>query len=346
LEELAEASLSISLKKNSMSFYQCQKCKRSWAYPIKECIFCFEPLIKMQSNQMKVIACSRVSIPTLLHPIVPYYALIIEDENGYRYAHKSMTEKNIGEEINYTSNENAVAIWRNKYDFTETIEKVISLTSSIKENSKILILPTLISPNHPYLRENTSPEFLDAILSIILQKTKDVKIVGQSFNDVPVELSAQKSGLLDICLKYGITPIDLGKTNFVKQNKIEVSEEALNADLILNIPIMKIGKSSATENIFKLVSKTNYSSLKYLDSEQTITDGLNELFLNKTFTIAEADVVQGKDTFNRYLGLVLAGKNYLNLDSVFDEITINKKTNNIPTVGREIKEVQHNAELL
>jgi hypothetical protein len=42
----------------------------------------------------------------------------------------------------------------------------------------------------------------------------------------------------------------------------------------------------------------------------------------------------------------LSGKNYLNVDSIFDEITINKKTNNISTVGREIDEVQHNAELL
>jgi hypothetical protein len=329
-----------------MSFYQCQKCKRTWAYPIKECPFCLIPLTKTQSDQMKVIACSKISIPTLLHPKVPYYGLIIEDENKNKYAFKSMTEKNIGEEISFTSNENAVAIWRNKYDFAEAIEKVISLISPIKKDSKILILPTLTSPNHSYFRENTSPEFLDAILSIILQKTKDVKIVGQSFNDTPIELSAQKSGLLDVCLKYGITPIDLGKTNFVKQNKIEVSEEALNADLILNIPIMKIGASSATENISKLVSKTNYSSLKYLDSEQTIIDGLNELILKKTFTIAEADVIQGKDTFNRYLGLILAGKNYLNVDSIFDEITMNKKANNIPTVGREIEEVQHSAELL
>jgi len=331
-----------------MSFYQCEKCKRTWQYPIKECPFCFESLVKIQSNQMKVIACSKVSIPTLLHPKIPYFTLVIEDENGNRYAHKSVTEKNIGEEVNFTPNDNAVAIWRNKYDLQEAIEKVIALIGGlqIKKDSKIIILPTLISPNHPYLRENTSPEFLDALLSIVIQKTKDIKIVGQSFNDIPIEFSVQKSGLLDVCLKYGIMPVDLGKAGFTKQGKLEISEELVGAELILNIPIMKIGKNSATENTLKLLSKTNYSSLKYLESEEAIIEELNKSILDKTLTVAEADIVQGRDKFNRYLGLVLAGKNYLNVDSIFDEITINKKTNNISTVGREIDEVQHNAELL
>lgn len=331
-----------------MSFYQCQKCKKTWAYPIKECPFCFESLVEVQSNQMKVIACSKVSIPTLLHPEIPYFVLVIEDENGNRYAHKSITEKKIGEEISFTPNDNAVAIWRNKYNPLEVIEKVIALIGGlqIKKDSKIVILPTLVSPNHPYLRENTSPEFLDAVLSIVAKKTKNIKIVGQSFNDIPVEFSAQKSGLLDVCLKYGIMPVDLGKAGFTKQGKLELSEELVDTEMILNIPIMKIGKISAAENTLKLLSKTNYSSLKYLESEEAIIEELNKLILDKTLTIAEADIVQGSDKFNRYLGLVLAGKNYLNVDMIFNEITLNKKTNNISTVGREIKEVQHNAELL
>ena len=243
---------------------------------------------------MKVIACSRVNIPTLLHPEVPYFVLVIEDENGNRYAHKSVTEKKTGEEINFTTNDNAVAIWRNKYDLLEAIEKVIALIGGlqIKEDSKILILPTLISPNHSYFRENTSPEFLDAILSIVVQKTKNIKVVGQSFNDIPIEFSAQKSGLLDVCIKYGIMPIDLGKISFTKQGKLEISKELMGADMILNIPIMKIGKISATENTFKLLSKTNYSSLKYLESEEAVIEELNKIILDKTFTIAEADVVQ------------------------------------------------------
>lgn len=331
-----------------MSFYLCKKCNKTWHYPIKECPFCFELINKIESNQMKIIACSKVSIPTLLHPKVPYFSLLIEDENGNKYAYKSITERKTGEEIFFSPNNNAVAIWRNKYDFEEAIEKVIDLINGllINENSNILILPTLISPNHSYFRENTSPQFLDAILNIILKKTKNIKIGGQSFNDIPIELSAQKSGLLEICLKHDITPIDLGKTDFIKENKLEISKEAMDADLILNIPIMKANKSSATENMIKIISKTNYSALKYLHSEELIINELNEIILNKTVTIAEADVIQGQDKFNRYLGLVLASNNYLNVDNVFNEIIMVKEASNIPVVGRDIKEVQHDIKRL
>ncbi len=339
-------------------FYKCLKCNKTWPYNIKKCPFCFEEIIKVQSNEMKILACSKINIPTLLHPKVPYFTLLVEDENNNKYAYKSSTEKKIGEKITYNKEDNAVAIWRKKYDSEEAIRKTLDLINNpIQENIKILILPTLISPNHEYFRDNTSPNFIDSVLKIILEKTpkENIKIIGQSFNDVPIEASAQKSGLLDACLKYNIIPEDLSKDIFIKQNNLEISEQAINADLIINLPIMKIGKISATENLFKLLSKNSYSALKYLHSEpeEIIIKQINETFSNKVLTIAEADNVQGIDKFNRYLGLVLASKNYLEIDKVFDILTMNKKShrvleniniNNISIVGRDIEEVQHNTE--
>lgn len=339
-----EVLLFIFLKKYNM-FYQCPKCKKTWNYPIKECPFCFENLIKIKSDEMIVIACSRVNIPTLLHPKIPYFVFIIEDENKNKYIFKSTKERKVGEKISYDSINNGVAIWRNKYNFEEPIEKTLKLiNSSIKENSNILILPTLISSDHEYLRKNTSSGFLNAVLNIVLQKTKNIKIVGQSFNDTLIEFSVQKSGLLDICLKQGITPQDLSKKNFIKQNDLEISEEALNSDLIINLPIMKMEKNSATENIFKLLSKNNYFVLKYLYSEKLIAEKINKIMGGKILTIAEADVVQGPDKINRYLGIVLTSRDYLKLDKVFNALTMNKNIDDISIVGRSIEDVQHNIE--
>ena len=332
-------------------FYKCLKCNKTWPYNIKKCPSCFEEIVKIESNEMNVIACSKINIPTFLHPNIPYFVLLVEDENNNKYVYKSFTEKKIGEKVSYDKIDNAVAIWRKKYDFEEAIRKTLDLINNpIQENTKILILPTLISPNHEYLRENTSSDFIDSVLKIVLEKTpkENIKIVGQSFNDVPIEASAQKSGLLDTCLKYNIIPEDLSKDVFIKQNNLEISEQAIKADLIINLPIMKIGKISATENLFKLLSKNSYSALKYLQSEpeEIIIKQINETFSNKVLTIAEADVVQGIDKFNRYLGLVLASKNYSDIDKVFDVLTMHKDIdiNNISIVGRDIKEVQHNTE--
>ncbi|MDD3170233.1 MAG: DUF362 domain-containing protein [Candidatus Pacebacteria bacterium] len=340
-------------------FYQCKKCNRIWNYPIKKCPFCFEDLIKMESKKAKVIGVSKVNIPTIQHPHFPYYALVLEDENKNKWAHKSTKEMNINEEMIFSpsSDKEAVALWRIKYDFNEAIEKVVNLLDGLKlkEGLKILILPALVSPSHAYFRDNTSPEFLNAVLDFLVKKKPEIKICGQSFDDIPIEASAQRSGLLDVCLKYKITPLDLSQSNFVKQNKLEISEEALNADLILNLPILKMGRAAAAENLLKLLSKNNYLGLKYLDSEETIVSEVNQALADKIVVIAEANVVQRPDKFTKFLGLVLAGQNSLNLDKIFDEIIMSKNPcpllqnlniENIPLVGRELKEFQQNAEIL
>jgi len=333
-------------------FYQCKKCNRTWNYPIKKCPYCFENLVKMESGKIKVAGVSKVNIPTLLHPHFPYYALVLEDENKNKWAHKSTKEKRVDEEMVFSpsSDKNAVAIWRIKYDISEAIEKVIDLLNglSLKEGVKVLVLPALNSPSHAYFRDNTSPEFLDAVLDFLNKKKVEIKICGQSFDDIPIEASAQRSGLLDVCLKYKITPLDLSKSNFVKQNKLEISEEALNADLILNLPVMKMGRAAASENLLKILSKTNYLGLKYMDSEEAIVAEINQALADKIAVIAEADVVQRSDKLTKFLGLILASQNNLNLDKIFEKITADKDVDveTIPLVGRELKEVQQNAEIL
>ncbi|GAI57635.1 unnamed protein product, partial [marine sediment metagenome] len=107
-------------------------------------------LERLLAKTVKVIGVSKVNIPTLLHPKVPYFVLVLEDEKGNKWAQKSIKEYKIGDVVEYESSrdKNAVAIWRIKYDVLEAIEKVIELLGGLGINpqTKILILPTLISP--------------------------------------------------------------------------------------------------------------------------------------------------------------------------------------------------------
>jgi len=337
-----------------MPFYKCTKCQKSWQYPIKNCPYCLSGLDKIKSKKAKVFAVSKVNIPSLTHPKVPYFALILEDENGYKWAHKTIKEYRVGEELVFDKDADAVAIWRIKYDLSEAILKVTELLNfKLNENQTVLILPTLILPSHAYLRENTSPQFLEAIINYLLENNiKNIKVASQSFNSIPIEASAQKSGLLDVCLKNNITPLDLAKTKFIKQGNLEVSEEILNADLVLNLSALKIGKTEATSNLFKVLQKENYAKLKYLSPEKEIANNLNSL-LSNILTIGDAKAVQRSNKINTYLGLVLASKNTLKLDRIFNEITIANKTpelvkdwklEDIKIVGRDIQEVKYNAE--
>jgi len=373
-------------------FYQCPKCKKTWQYPIEKCPECFLNLERLKSNgKIKVIGISKVNIPSLFHPKVPYFVLVLEDEMGNKWVQKSIKEYKIGEEFKTESNldKNAVAIWRLKYDILEGIEKVVEFLGGLKIDSKtkILILPTLISPKHPFLAENTSPQFLEKTIQYLIQKgakSENIKVAAQSFDDTPIEASAQKSQLLQVCQNFKILPLDLSKDNFVKKaphhfvketrkqkrvnkgkniplNKesllqsgggFEISEEIFNSNLVINLPILKIGQASASKNILKFLKKENYLGLKYLSSDKEIFESLNKALPNY-LTVAEGNAVQRSDGFTTFLGLILASFNPLNLDRVFTEIAMIKdlpeslkgvKIENIPVTGRQIEELKYDLE--
>jgi len=335
-------------------FYKCPKCKKVWQYPIERCPECFLDLEKIRSKKARVIGISKVTIPSIFHKKVPYFVLVLEDENENKWVQKSEREYKIGDEfeIEKATNKNTVAIWRVKYDFLEAIEKVIEILGglNLNSNSKVLILPTLVAASHSYFRDNTSPEFLDAILKFLFQvgiKPANVKVCAQSFDEVEIGVKAQKSGLLDACQKNKVLPADLAQKNFVKKGNLEISEEIFKADFVLNLPILKTGKVSASENLLFFLKKENYLSQKYLSSEEEIFENLKKN-LPEYLTIAEADKVQDKEGFVQYLGLVFSSFNSQNLDRVFSEIVKEEKLpeilkeikiEEIPVLGRKIGEV-------
>jgi len=362
-------------------FYYCPKCKQTWQYPIEKCPECFSELKKEESQMLKVSGVSKTNIPTILHPKVPYFILLLEDEKGRKFVQKSEKEYKIGDEfkIEKAKNKSAVAIWRMKYNLEDTLTKLIGLIGEIKLNSetKVLILPTLAFPAHPYLRENTSPEFLKAVISYLFQKgikPQNIKVAGQSFDEIPIEGSVQKSGLLSVFQELKVSPFNLAEGNFIKKNKFEISEELSKNDLILNLPLMKADATlkvkGALFNLLKLLKKENYLSLKYLSSDEEILQELrNNLPTSNTsparnaastagwrsdagwpeiLTIAESYKVQRKDKINTFLGIYLASFNPLNLDRVFAEIIMSELPDylksigieEIEIVGRQIKEVQ------
>lgn len=350
-----------------MIFYRCSKCKNTWQYPIPKCPNCFSKLERILSKKIKVRGISKVTIPTILHPKVPYFVLVLEDEEKRRWVQKSIKEYKIGEEFKIEKNErkDTVAIWRVKYDIETAIETIFGLISPLKVNqaTKILILPTLTSPKHPYFAENTNPQVLDSLIKYLVKigaKSENIKVAGQSFDEIPIEASAQKSGVLKICSKNKTLPLDLAKTNFLKKEKdnlpLEISEEVLKTDLLINLPILKLDSKfkikGALFNTTKLLKKESYLSLKYLYSEEEIIEKLQDI-LPEYLTVADGIFIQKTTGFTTFLGILLASFNSFHLDWVFAKIAMIKdlpeylkrfKIEDIPTAGREIEEIQYDIE--
>jgi uncharacterized protein (DUF362 family) len=308
----------------------------------------------VKSKKAKIIGGGKTTIPSIFHQKVPYFVYVLEDENKNRWIQKSEKELKIDEEIKIekAKSKDSVAIWRVKYDFFEAIEKLVEfLDVKFEKNLKILILPTLIKDSHFYFRDNTSPEFLEAVIQFLIEngvEPKNIKVCSQSFDEVEIEKKAAKSGILEVSQKQKVILFNLAKGNFVKKGDLEISEEVLKVDLILNLPILKIGKAISCENLFFLLKKENYLAQKYLSFEAEIFEKLKSQ-IPEVLTIAEANRVQDKNGIVHYSNLALASFNPKNLDRVFCEITKEKelpemvkevKIENIEILGRKIGEVE------
>jgi len=341
-------------------FYQCSKCKRRWQYPIAECPYCLIPLDKAEGSTVTVRGAVKVAIPTLFHPNVPYHVLVLEDGAGNMWGYKSEKEYKIGDEFSVepNSDKNAVAVWRVKYEPREAIEKVLNLIGGVNigADSKVAVLPTINSPSHSYFRDNTSPDFLEAVLRLLLDcgvKKENITVGAQSFDELPAGAAAQKAGLVEVCTKLGIMPLDLATGEFEMFGQLEVSKPVLEADLVIDLAMEKMGAANATANILKSLKKQCYLGQKYLSSEAEIAAKLEPVISNLV-VIGEAENVQRSSKITAFMGLVLAGRSARNVDRIFNEIAKSFKLPeilkdidpmSIAVVGRTIKETQYQAEI-
>lgn len=349
-------------------FYQCPNCKNTWQYPIEKCPECFLRLQKLESKNLKVIGVSRVIITSPMHPKVPYFVLLLEDEKRNKFIQKSMREYKIGDKLEFkiSENKNSVSIWRVKYDVFEAVKKVVSLIGGLKINdsSKILILPTLVSVAHPHERENTHPEVLRELIKYLVEKgvkRENIKVGGQSFTETPIEAMAKKTQLLSVCSENQVDFLDLGKRDFrrIEKNNLvfEISEEVFKNDLVINLPILKLdsklGVKGALENLLRFWKKESFLGQKYLYGDEELILKLKEV-LPQILTVADGTIITKSSGQAIILDLILASFNPLNLDRVFAEIAMIPlpdylklaKIEEIPISGREIGEVQWQLEKL
>ncbi len=83
-----------------MAWY-CSKCKKEWVHDVLKCTFCGLDLEKM-TEAGKVIAVTKVMVPSPEHPSSPYYNAVVEDSLGFKKIVKSETEPHLGKELNKT----------------------------------------------------------------------------------------------------------------------------------------------------------------------------------------------------------------------------------------------------
>ncbi|MAE43073.1 hypothetical protein CMO93_04830 [Candidatus Woesearchaeota archaeon] len=351
----------------------CEKDNKKWLYPVEKCIYCKGPITKQKGNDIKVIGITRVSIPSPMHPVIPYNVLLLEDEHGNRIPKKTMKNYKIGDEykVEKAKTDEAVVITKIKYDIGEALEESLELLKSydVGENDKVLIKPSIIEPAYPYQTVNTNPRLLNEIIVSLKKKgVKDIIIAEQAMIGNDVMAAAKKAGILEVCKKHSVLFIDLSKADCVEKNEegfnFRIAKEVMERKII-NVPVMKtnsqIGISGAVENMIRLADEGTQKRMFSEDIEKTLPKLLK--VLPSFLTIGDATIGmhgQGPTLLGEpaFLNMILVSKDAVALDTVFSEMgmlkmpdylkaaaeigTGNDNTKNMEIVGDELEAIKFN----
>ena len=335
----------------------CEKCSKKWIYPVEKCVYCKDSITKQKGAKIKVVGITKVTIPSPMHPIIPYNILLLQDEFGNRVPRKTMKEYKIGDEfvLQKAKTKDAVAVVRTKYDIYEAIKEATGLLNGVELNAddKILIKPSIIAAAYPYQAVNTNPDFLNALLAVLFElgiKKENVIVAEQALIGSDVADAASKSGILEVCKKNGVEFADISKGPFEEVEsdgfKFRIFKEVMNRKVI-NAPIMKtnfqLGISGALENLSRLADEKTQREMYFDGIEKTLPKLAKAV--PDVFTIADAtNGMQGQGPLAlgepAFLNLVLASSNAAALDSVFCGITMLEIPSGSLIKGIDIKNVE------
>lgn len=316
--------------------WKCNNCDIVWIYPVKKCVHCKGVVVKVKTSKMKVIGITKVTIPSPMHPIVPYNVILLEDEQGNRMPRKTMKDYELGEDFieEKAQSEGAVSIVKVKYDIYDSMEHALQLINfNLEENSEVLVKPAIIFPAYPYQAINTNPKIVDAIIKLLLGKgikPKNITVAEQSPLGVDTGAAASKSGILNVCQKNKVNVLDLAKTEFeekcIEDYKFNISKEVLNKDIILNVPVLKThsqwGVVGAIENMIRVTDNKTQKRMHKNNIYENLAH-LNKLL--KYVTLGDGTIgLQGTGPLGigepAFLNLILASKDPVALDRIFCEI--------------------------
>ena len=141
------------------------------------------------------------------------------------------------------------------------LEPLGGIENFVKPGQKVLIKPNLLAGKSPEKAVTTHPEIVRQVI-LLAQSTGAVVTVGDSPGLGKPESVARKCGIYQVVEETGArfadfeesVPVKFGSGTF---HRLEVAREALDTDIIINLPKLKthqmMGYTGAVKNLFGLV---------------------------------------------------------------------------------------------
>lgn len=144
----------------------------------------------------------------------------------------------------------------------EAISLIGSIDELIKKDSKVFIKLNCVGPFGKDTGITTHPAFVEAVIKIVLEKTKNI-IIGDNPATKDITSVLKKNGVYEVVQKYNLKIID-GKDSVKITNpnphiysEFEVSREYIECDTLINLPKLKTHTltymTCAEKNFFGLI---------------------------------------------------------------------------------------------
>ncbi len=79
--------------------WECKICAKQWRYAVDKCLFCGGDVYTIRNKKFTVIGATEVFVSSVEHEVVPYYSLLLEDNQGHKLIKKTFDEYDIGDTL-------------------------------------------------------------------------------------------------------------------------------------------------------------------------------------------------------------------------------------------------------
>lgn len=144
----------------------------------------------------------------------------------------------------------------------EALNLICNIDELIKEDSKVFIKLNCVGPFSKETAITTHPIFVEAVVKIVLEKTKNI-IIGDNPATKDITAVLKKNGVYDVVKKYdlkilnGRDAVKITNSNPHIYSEFEVSREFVEADVLINLPKLKTHTltymTCAEKNFFGLI---------------------------------------------------------------------------------------------
>jgi uncharacterized protein (DUF362 family)/Pyruvate/2-oxoacid:ferredoxin oxidoreductase delta subunit len=213
----------------------------------------------------------------------------------------------------------------------QAVDLLGGMHAFVKPGDRVLLKPNLLKARPPEAAVTTHPEVVRAVIRLV-QTAGGIAMIGDSPGMGDLKKVAEKSGILDVVREEGAELAEFDEAVQVKNNgrfqHFEVSKQAYDADVIVNLPKLKTHGmttlTGAVKNLFGCIPGKRKVQWHFNTgvNHELFMRMLLELYLLLEPRLTIMDAVIGMEGNGpgsgnpRLIGAVLAGRDAVAIDAV------------------------------